>query len=238
MPKANKHSVIARNDITALYERITPSKAVRNKYKNVCKQRRYPKPHTAKVISPNITSEELAEIQQEYQQHVADKSLLSRLLTEYRQLEDRISNPPPPLIERIAERDEYKPPAPLSKDINFHKTKILKRIKEFKPVLAVTLERLDPIFLAFEDDDEREEQGIAPRVPKATRDALWKWQQRLEEIFTNLEKDEVGHHIGNKNWRVLGGICKKIGTVSVKDSEKRLVEISNDLLSKKITIPF
>lgn len=234
MPKAiAKYSITAWNERVSLAERITPSKAIRTKYVDFGKPRKVVKPKNKKVVTHPLTLEERLEIRKEVETETAERSLLSRLTLERRKLLLEDDLPPLPLIERIS-APEYQPPAPLP-NIDFHKTKILKRIKEFEPLLEATKARVDPLFKKLQEDDDDEHLGIAGRVPLDDRNILWKWFNRLDSLYSTL--DTRGHELTNHEWRDLKGALKRIGKVSFKDLDSRLTEICKELVKLNITLP-
>ena len=100
MPKAiTKNTVFAKNEPLGLRERIDISKETRAKYKDVCKRRPLPKPRNKLVI----TSPPLPGHFEQYIDEMIAKSVSHHLVMRTRTLADRLANPPPPLLTRIAD---------------------------------------------------------------------------------------------------------------------------------------
>ena len=239
MPKViAKYSVVAKNEATSLLERITPCKDTCIKWSNTFVPRKAPKPFHEKVRTRTFTPEELEFFREDWLLRVAEMNLKSQFAAEERrreQLINRISDPTPPLIDRIAPRNEYVPTAPPEKELKFHKTKILARIKEFEPVLEATKTRLDPFFFALRHEDSREDLGLSFSVPAEVRTELWGWWDRFQVLYDELRT--LGHDLTNAQWRQLGGAIKRIGRVSFEDLDNRIPEISQKLADLKITLP-
>ncbi|KAJ3551708.1 hypothetical protein NM688_g4553 [Phlebia brevispora] len=81
-------------------------------------------------------------------------------------------HPAPSLIDCIAPRNEYVPPAPPAKELKFHKTKILVRIKEFELMLEATKTQLDLFFAKLRNEDSREDLGLSFDILAEVRDEL------------------------------------------------------------------
>ena len=95
MPKISRHrQTIARHEPTGLYERIIISDP--SKFKDVAKRRRLPKFSKEAIIYPPFDPE----LARQGSKDIQELALLARLTSELRLL-DRISEPAPPLIERI-----------------------------------------------------------------------------------------------------------------------------------------
>lgn len=230
MPKATSHSVIAQNRVTMLYERITPNKDIRDKYKDVGKLHHVRKPKPVVVITPKLSPEEYQELEAEYREEMLRKRLISRITLHERKLADRISSPPPPLIQRIAPA-EPEAPAPPTELPKFHKTKILKRIDEFNIIFDATHKRLRPLIERLQVEDELEDEDKHVRVEIDTRRMLWEFWDWLQLA---REQDEFKHELTNAQWRKMKGNLKRIGKVDLSDLENRLETICNDLVALNI----
>lgn len=238
MPKhaTAKHSVIARNEVTSLYERISLSKETRDRYKDVCRPRKIRKPEHKPIIHRTHTTAEWVAIQRAQREEAAAQELFSRLTMEERKLEDRISSPPPPLIERIAPvRPDYQPPAPIPKRLRFRKESKIRRIPEFKPLINATYIRLKPLFEKLQKEEAKLILGLAARVPKEHQDLLWVWWNAFQEICADIDED--GHRYTHSQFRDISGACKRIKPVPFHDLERRLPEICSELVELKITFP-
>ena len=83
MPKYTAaNSTITRNEQTSLYERIYITPATRRQFKDVGKLRKPYNPGERPLVQRILSKEEYAEINKEFEEHVADRDLLSRLLVE------------------------------------------------------------------------------------------------------------------------------------------------------------
>ena len=238
MPKATatKYTTIARNELTYRTERIKVSPEVRRKYADVCKPRKVYKPDERPLVSRILSDEEYAEIRQEQEQHLADRDLLSRLLVKSRKLEDRLTTPPPPLIERLAPRTPaYEAPAPLPKQVKFRKHKIFKRIEEYKGLVDPTITRLKPFFAKLNERMEGPGTSVEKMAEDKRLEPIWNWYNRLAEIRDIIT--EEGHEFGVSAWRQLKGACKRIGKVSFENLDSRLDEICNELIAMDIQVP-
>src|SRR5579875_1313694 len=237
MPKISSNSVIAKDKSTGLYERIFLTKETRLKFAKVGAPRytKYPPPHTPFHHTP-LSPEEWAVIRAEREEDYARQSLLSRLTIQKLKLEDRLSDPPVPLINRItAPSPDIHIPPPIPNTLHFRKTKILLRIEEFRPLLLATLVRLEPVFKILDKEDLNEDLGLAARVSPEVRDNIWGWFLQLQDINENL--DTIGHKLTNAEWRGLKGALKKIGRVSFEEVKSRLPDICNELAELNITLP-
>jgi hypothetical protein len=197
------------------------------------------KPHYTTPITHALSLEECIDLLTEREETNTHQSLLSRLVLESHRLEERLSSPPPlplPLAERISEPPTtIHIPPPIPDHIHFRKTKLLLRIKEIGPLLEATKVRLEPLFIRLNEEDDKEESGLAVRVPLEIRNKLWIWHRRLEDLYEDL--DTLGHRLTNAEWRKLKGALKRIGKVSFKDLNNRLAEICTELLELEITLP-
>lgn len=234
MPKAAKNTVFARNEVTYRSERIKISKETRDKFANVCKRRKVPKPYNKPVVTPTLTLQERLDHTRDWAEHTARQQELSRLVMERRRLEDRISSPPPPLIERIA-APEYEPPAPIPEDIHFRKSWAILRIKEATKVFDGTREHLDPLFDKLKKEEARAVLGLAIRVSVELQEEMWKWVGPFLDVHDKLK--EYGHELTKKEWRDLFGALKRIGKVKFDHLDSRLVEICEELVALKLTFP-
>lgn len=240
MPKATpiipKFHHIARNEITGVREKITPTEETRLKYVNLCKPRPVYKPKNKKVVVTPLTAEEQDEVDREWALEMAARSLQSRITME-RRLEERLGDKisEVPLVERLSAPFEYQPAPPIPDDIKFRKTKILKRIEEMKTPLETVKQRFDPLFLALKEEDVRISQGLPERVPIAHRNGCWRVYDRFQEIYDSIEVE--GHNWDNKHWRYLKGTLKKFKRIRVENIESRLAEICKQFYEENIRLP-
>lgn len=238
MPKViGKYSVTAKNESNhSLLERIAPSAPIRAKYSNLCAPRKNYRPRTTKLRTHPLTLQERLEIVEDSQTRASERSLLSRLTIERRSLIDRISSPPP-LLESTstAARPEYEPPTSPPTNLHFRKTKIILRTDEIKPMIAATLDRLDPLFLKLDAIDGLEDKGMRVRLSEDNRKEIWYWYSELQDLYNDIE--EKGRKYSSKHWRQLAGALKRIGKVSFHDLSNRWIEICNELAEMNIRLP-
>ena len=102
-------------------------------------------------------------------------------------------------------------------------------------MLLVTVTRLEPIFQRLKDEDLYQDSGHAARVSESTRDELWKWFDRLQDLCDDLKN--LGRLLTNAEWRNLKGALKRIGKVSFEKLDSRLPEICLELAQLNITLP-
>lgn len=239
MPKAtasSKHTITALNETTGLRERISISAETRKRYANAGKARRYSKPAaTPKVTTRPMTLLERIDLHKEIDQEVAEKNHLNRLYAK-RRLLDRISEPHTSLLQRLSPANaEYVIPGPLPKGLDFCKKTTLIRINDLRSNCEATYDRLAPLIQKLEDDEDRERNKIAVKVPLMTRHAIWNWWEPFQELATDW--DVKGRKLTNKGFRQFAGACNRIGKVSFADLDNRLVEICVELKGKNITFP-
>ena len=214
MPKARitKHTVFARNEETALIERIDISPETRQKYANIGKPRKVVRPRNIqKVITPVLSLEERLNLLEETNAEMAEKHLMHDLVMERRKLINRINNPPNPLplLERLGPApQEYQPPDTHLEQLKFHRTAILLRIQEFAPMLTAVKVRLDPFFDVLRTDDD---DNGTPYFTPEVRTKLWNWWTPFQELYTEWER--VGHKLTNKEFREIRGALKRIEKV-------------------------
>ena len=235
MPKYTAaNSTIARNEQTSLYERIYITPATRRQFKDVGKPRKPYNPGERPLVQRILSKEEYAEINKEFEEHVADRDLLSRLLVEKRKLEDRLTTPPPPLIERVAP-PAYQAPAPIPKKLKFRKQKIFKRIEEYRALVNPTITRLNPVMAKLNERMAGPGTSVEKTAEDNRLEPVWKMYNRLQEIRDIMT--EEGHNFGASDWRKLKGACKRIGKVSFENLDERIDEICNTLIAMDLTIP-
>jgi len=239
MPKVPRCSVIAMDKSTGLYEVIKLSKANRVKFAKIGAPNFQKLPVLVPLDKgPPLTPTESEELSGHHQEHRETLSLLSRLTLERKTLEERLSDPPTPLplIHRLS--DKPKPihiPPPIPKTLKFCKSKLLKRIKEFKPNLTSTLVRLQPIAKKLNEEAEREKMGLPITVSPEVGIRLWDIYQRLEKLEEKL--DTIGHTLTNAQWRKMGVSLRSIGRVSFENLAKRFPEVCKELDNLDIQLP-
>ncbi|KAE9386600.1 hypothetical protein BT96DRAFT_518736 [Gymnopus androsaceus JB14] len=240
MPKIPGGAILAMDKSTGLYEVIKPSKANRAKFKKVGAPRYQKYPVTFDLsYTPPLTLEQRLELASYHQEERETLSLLSRLTLEQCTLEERLSDTPLPLIDRIsdppASSSPIHIPPPIPHTLKFHKSKLLTHIEELKPNLLATLIRLQPIFKRLNAEAERSHFGLPITVPQEMGIRLWNWYQRLEKLEEKL--DTIGHTFTNAQWRRLSGSLKQIGRVSFVNLADRFSEVCKELDELDIKLP-
>lgn len=237
MPKVqNKNSrvVTAKDEPRGLIERISISKETRDRYKDVCKRRPAYKPKR-EVVKTHAAD---PEIMRQGDEDIARLGLLSRLLTEKRKLEDRISNPPP-LIERLATPPPVfvPPPVVIPKDAFFKKEYINRRVQEVRPILEAVKERFDPWVMNLSFFEGVHYHTGIPGLSDEVLDKVWDTWKNFEDVYENFDK-KPGHRWTNATWRGIIGACKRMGRVSVDWKEvSDIVDTCNKLAEMDLTFP-
>lgn len=237
MPKVqNKTSriVTAKDESRGgLLERISVSKEIRDRYKNVCKRRPIPKPKHEVVMTHAADPE----IMRQGDEDIARLDLLARLVAEKRKLEDRLSNPPPPLIKRLTTPPPVfiPPPVIIPEKAFFKKEHINRRVQEVQPILDAIKERFDPWVIAL-NHMEQVHKGL-PGVSDEVLDKVWLMWKNFEDVYENFDK-KPGHRWTNAVWRGIIGACKRMGRVSIEWKEvSDLAETCNKLAAMDLTFP-
>ncbi|KAE9387242.1 hypothetical protein BT96DRAFT_1005295 [Gymnopus androsaceus JB14] len=231
---------MALDKSTGLYEVIKPSKANKAKFSHVGAPRYQKHPVTFYLsYMPPLTLEQRLQLASYHQEERETLSLLSRLTMEKRSLEDLLSDPPIPLIDRIsdppASSSPIQIPPPIPNNLKFRKSKLLLRIEELKPNLLATIIRLKPIVTKLNAEAEKQKLGLPITVSPKVGIKLWDCFQRLEKLEKKL--DTIGHTMTNAQWRGLSGALKKIGRVSFVNLAHRFPEICKELDDLDITLP-
>ncbi|KAE9399402.1 hypothetical protein BT96DRAFT_939477 [Gymnopus androsaceus JB14] len=214
MPKIPQGAVLAMDKSTGLYEVIKPSKANKAKFSHVGAPRyqKYPVLFDFQYHPP-LTLQERMEYSSYHEQERNTLSLLSCLTMEQHSLENCLSDPPIPLIDRIsdppASSSPIHIPPPIPNTLKFHKSKLLLQIEELKPNLVATIIRLQPIVAKLNAEAEKQKLGLPITVSPKVGIKLWDCFQRLEKLEKKL--DTIGHTMTNAQWRRLSGALKKIG---------------------------
>ena len=235
--KKSNNTVYAKDEPLSLIERIDISKETREKYKDVCKIRRLPKPRVPIVQ----THAPYPGHMEDYINEMIDKAINHRLVQRTRTLVERLASPPAPLLSRLtdprplADRiadhiDDANDKYPELPDISFKKKFRERRIQEHLSILEPTIKRLEPVFRYLDTEEAYQE------IVKEDIDAAWLWFNQLQDLSIHMEK--VGHQWKtNKPWRDLKGICKRIGKVDMKDLNRRLKEVAKELIVLNPTVP-
>ena len=130
MPKERRshNKVIAKNKSTGLFERIILTPETKQKFAKVGAPRKTIKPKWFHPYSHPLSLQEQMELLAEREEQATNQTLLAQLVFEKQHLKDRISSPPPPLIERLSSPSPPKIhiPPPIPADMHFKQTKILK----------------------------------------------------------------------------------------------------------------
>ena len=146
--RLGKHTIRARDEISGRIETIHLSKETRNRYKDLGKTRRLPKPSSSRPISRPLTAERKAEVAAEYDEHVARLRELSKQMSDKDRLQRSLANQ---RDVQIAVPDEHEssndeaddaqrwPDLPAS--LKFKKEKFVKRQADFSKILFATRDR-------------------------------------------------------------------------------------------------
>ena len=222
MPKIHPNRIVyARNEPLGLLERIVISNL--HRFDEVGKPRKPYKPEVRKVI-PRPFDPELAQQADEDIERLA----LAAYLTRKRNLLERLTEPPKPLLERIGpSRAEYTLPPPLS-NIHFRCTKILERTKDYNKMFEATADRLEPIYERL----EREAWSLPPKVVAQLR-AIG---DGFDELYHGLE--EKAARITNKQWRLIKRDLKKVGAISFASLGSRFPDICRELAALELTFKY
>ena len=225
MPRISIHrKAIAKHEPSGLYERILISKETFEKYKDVAKRRRLPKPKGYKV-TPRPFNPLRA---QESQDRIDRLALLARITSQLRLLDrltstvplaDRLTSPPPPTI-----LDEHKP---VPANLHFRRTKILLHVEEYNQLFGTVADRIDTFM-----GKVMEGTGIT----KEQRELTMKWGQEFDDLYHGLEAR--ARKLTNKEWRIIHRSLKRIGKVSFHQLSTRLSEICDQLLAMDLQFNF
>jgi hypothetical protein len=236
----NKGPILIRDDITGVRYDVKPSKKSLRRFDHVgAPDRRtpvsgyQPKVWTLDHLSQEEIDRRLAASASAFDQERLEQSLLHRLLVEREKLEDRLTSPPPPLIDRIEPGpSNYQIPAPPPSDLHFVCTKFLKRAHEFHAIIFAVRDQFDPIFEQLVEYDQKDKAGIMVDIPKSLREGLWKWWDRLEDIGNEIET--IPRAFKEQDWRNFGGALKLLKKV---DTKLPLVDLCTKLSEMNITLP-
>ncbi|KAJ8078195.1 hypothetical protein PM082_020694 [Marasmius tenuissimus] len=191
-------------------------------------------------VNKRSTTETL-QLQQEAREHTQRLSLLARMgLEKRRTLLQRLSSPPPPVNPlSLLERIEYQIPEPIPNHLHFRRTKNLRRIPEYQPLLAACIKRMDRIFHELSFEESQAKLGGPPmRIPVELANRVWEKYDRLQDFYHGIDKtEELGHKMSNTQWRQLKGAIKMFKKVSLHDLKDRLVEICQEIDNLDVIFP-
>lgn len=218
-----RFSVLAKDETTGIFERVTPRATVLEKFENVGKRRKPYKPKVKPVITNPLSLEERTALQEETELENWARGEQARRFAEEnkKSLADRLSSPTPVQSQDKVEAGdssiEEKKPLP-----KFKKSKIMHRIKEYQKILDATWARCRLTFIQ-----------VVPLIhilgPNG-RDRILEFKKQLEFTRDNLEL--IGHSISPKEWRHIRNDCHKIKMLNldpeddVKSRVDRLVAAS------------
>ncbi|KAJ7577292.1 hypothetical protein C8J56DRAFT_369996 [Mycena floridula] len=235
MPKAKSFSVIAFNETTSLMERITPSPEVRRRFKDIGKIRHMPKPSYPQPPINRRTLAERLQLQDEVQDHIHALEFLSQTIANRPPSPTPPADPPIPLIQRLYHPYEIPPPIPAS--LHFRRTKILHRIKEYRPMLVATKARLDMLYNRLQREERLASKGKPVQTNPEIRAYFKVFFETFYELYNNLE--EKGHKLTNHQWRDFKGAMKRIGKISFDniDGPKGIWDICSVIITQDIDWP-
>ena len=237
-PTIGKYTVSAKNEPLSLVERVTPSKAIREKYSKPFTPRRQSKPKVERPHIRPLTVEERKQLLAEAELEKAEKTLLSQLVLARRKLDkksllERISVPLELRLSDPSRHPEYEYKPVNLEGLHFVKDAYLQRLEEVHPMFEAALIRLEPLFKKLNLEDSREDQGLPTRVPANVREKLWVMYNDLHAVYDAY--DTKGRTWYNKKWRRLIGALKRIGKVSFERLDERLPEICDKLVELNLT---
>ena len=233
MPKIiAKYSVTANNKPLSLIERITPSKAIRAKYTNLGKPRKvYNPPHIPHRYTP-MTLEERIQNKEDYVQHIAERTLLSRLVSERNRLDRPDQSPITVDPEDVVTfTPEVKP---LDPDVHFKKSKIMKRVDETRPLFEATKKRFQPLLDLLDEDDDRRDEGEEQLCPNEVRSKLWDVYEDFQKCFNQFDTQDR-QRWEHKKWRCVIGAMKRFSRFKMESLKENYVEICTKLVELNLT---
>ena len=206
-PKLGRHTIVARNCVTGLLERITPSKEIRDRFKNVGKPRKVVRPKNLPLIR-RIDPEFQAIKAQEHDEDLARMAMLSCLLIKKHRLEDRIAlnNTPAGSPLPVQQEIQFNIPDSLPQ---FKKTKILNRQEEYNRMLEATAIRLQRLYDRLVVETKNDDEPAIPHIDK------------LRAIFTRFDNinrsfdEEYQQKLTHSQWRALKRDLKRVGKIDM-----------------------
>lgn len=133
-------------------------------------------------------------------------------------------NKPGPLQKKL--ELEFKDPD--LTDLCFHKTKITKCEKEFKPLFEATFDRIDPFF------------GLIDQIKDKVLVAwLRKWSTEFDNLYYNFDEGtRVIDKMTDRDFKLLKKRFSQIKYVSFVKLKSQILEIAKELDRLKISFAF
>ena len=223
MPKAKKY-ILAKDESTRLplLQRISVGDP--SHFADVGKSRPVYKGRVKPYTPVAGRREELARLQEL-------DTFKTRLLREdyqkeqqRKKLADRITSPPPPLIDRIAPAvaAPAEEPKSLLERLHFHTHAQANRIRAYSRKFEGTSKHLEPFFALFQ---KRKEE-----VPEETRSVLESFALRFNFLTTHLEEIVEKKDLSAAQWKTIDLELKKAGQHSFKQLKPRFLEHCTELV--------
>ena len=225
MPKA-KRFILAKDESTGVPLLQCISLGDPSHFADVGKPRRAYRPRVMPYKPVAGCREELARLQE---LDVFRTCLLREDYTKEQQrkkLADRISSPPPPLIERIAPAEETLPVkiTPIPDHLHFHTKSQVHRIRDFKRKFAGTKTHLEPFFELL---DKCQDQ-----VPHHIREVLFRFADRFNFLYKHLEEIVEKRDVTTAQWKLIDRELKKAGQHKFKQLKPRFLEHCTELVEE------
>lgn len=212
--RANKHTVIARDEVTDKVEKIRISAQIRARYANVGKPRKVVKPKVLPLIK-RIDLEFQAEKSLEYDEHIERLRLQHEYVVQKRLIE-QLSDNPLPLADRIAPKEiEVPQPVPAKELPQFKKTKIMLRQNEYYVLFDAAAERLQSIHDKWKTEMARNLSLASPDGSLTHRyEQMGRVFAKFQEVNQAFQDDYQGK-LTYAQWRYIKRDLKEIGKVKI-----------------------
>ena len=247
MPSANTnttsrrsapYTIPARNEVTGLRERITTSKATRDKFMNVGKPRKVVKPRSVPLIKrldPEYR-EMIAEDQHEHDKSLARKrrwaeeiqqnSLLKRLNVKKA---DKL-----PLLQRITSEE---PPSTSTTyripEKKIRKISTDKRHDDYKVLINATQTRLDSLYKRIKEEEYDLTQHPNKHIQERY-ESVAKLIDYVDQVVGIFKDKDLSTHLTNADWRKLKRDVKAIGRISFDNLDRRWDFIAESLAELEV----
>jgi hypothetical protein len=220
---------MARDLSTGRREKVVPSQDNINKFKNVCKTKRYVLPPKPEFKPPVLTLQDQIKITEEYEEHTKTLCKIHCLHTHIGQLEKTKSRQPS-LLERIEGSSTtsssltYIPPAPLPA-VKFQKAHLIKRQEKFGEMVRICTAKYRPIFGYIAEHKHRlQEKGIFTYDAQNMCRYFDRMQDQFENMRVKFDEDGSTDRMTNKEWRKL------------RIDLRRLEKVQTDRLAAELTV--
>ncbi|KAI0083779.1 hypothetical protein BDY19DRAFT_910328 [Irpex rosettiformis] len=247
MPSANSttssrrsapYTILARNEVTGLRERISITSATKAKYANIGKPRKVVKPRCTPLIKrldPEYR-EMIAEDQHERDESLARKrrwaeeiqqeSLLERLAI---QKAEKLS-----LLERMDLQYPGSPYASYSiPNKKIRKISTDKRHDDYLTLVNTTAERLNILRQHLVDEGTRLSQRPSERI-KERHQSVAKLIDYVDQVVDIFRDKDLTSGLTHSDWRALKRDCKAIGRVKFDNLDKRWNFVAQSLANIEV----